>query len=155
MNELVSFHIEASCLIAQILVPCLEFVETAPRMMSSTPRGKGMGLSCLYYVISKSFLWLDTRDCLAFHCTSDFCIFGKGKTRVLQCFLGFLWLYVFMVFLLCVICEFTDIYLHHFLSSFASEIKQMSDKGRIHQLVVLYLLVLFNFQCFLQFEEDS
>ena len=42
---------------------CLELVETAPRMMSSTPRGKGIGLACLYYVISKSFSGLDTWDC--------------------------------------------------------------------------------------------
>ena len=42
---------------------CLELVETAPRMMSSTPRGKGMGWASLYHVILKSFSGLDTWDC--------------------------------------------------------------------------------------------
>ena len=42
MNESVSYHIEASCFIAYISVPSLDMVETAPRMMSSTPRGMGM-----------------------------------------------------------------------------------------------------------------
>jgi len=44
-------------------VLCLELVEKAPRMMSSTPRGKGMGWASLYHVIPKSFSGLDTRDC--------------------------------------------------------------------------------------------
>ena len=42
---------------------CLELVETAPRMMSSTPGGKGVGWASLYHVISKSFSGLDTWDC--------------------------------------------------------------------------------------------
>ena len=41
---------------------CLELVETAPRMMSSTPRGKGMGWTSIYHVILKSFSGLGTRD---------------------------------------------------------------------------------------------
>ena len=42
---------------------CLELVETTPRMMCSTPRGKGMGWASLYHVIPKSFSGLDTWDC--------------------------------------------------------------------------------------------
>ena len=66
-------------------------------MMSSTLRGKGMGWASLYHVISKSFLGLDTWDCLALYCTLHFCNFGKGKTRVLQHLLGSMSLYVLMV----------------------------------------------------------
>jgi len=66
-------------------------------MMCSTHRGMGIGLACLYYVISKSFSGLDTWDCLVRHCTFHFCNFGKGKTRVLQHLLGSMWLYVLMV----------------------------------------------------------
>jgi len=66
-------------------------------MMISTPRGKGIGLACLYYVISKSFSGLDTWDFLALYCTFYYCNFGKGKTRVLQHLLGSMWLYVLMV----------------------------------------------------------
>ena len=43
MNESVSYLIEASCLIAYISVLYLELVETAPRMMISTPRGMVVG----------------------------------------------------------------------------------------------------------------
>ena len=39
---------------------CLELVEIAHRMMSSTPRDKGMGWASIYHVIPKSFS--DTRD---------------------------------------------------------------------------------------------
>ena len=42
---------------------CLELVEIAPRMMSSTPRRKGMGWASLYHVIPKSFSGLDIWDC--------------------------------------------------------------------------------------------
>ena len=42
---------------------CLELVETAPIMMSSTHGGKGIGWAGLYHVISKSFLGLDSWDC--------------------------------------------------------------------------------------------
>ena len=54
MNESVSYLIKASCSDCLDLVICLELVETAPRMMSLTPRGKGMGWASLYHVFSKS-----------------------------------------------------------------------------------------------------
>ena len=43
---------------AQIVVICLELVETAPRMMSLTPRGKGMGwLAYIMYFLSHFHGW--------------------------------------------------------------------------------------------------
>ena len=54
---------------AYFLVPSLDMVEIAPRMMSSTHRGMGMGYSCLYYVFSRKFSGLDIWDCIALHCT--------------------------------------------------------------------------------------
>ena len=77
---------------------CLELVETAPRMMSSTPRGKGMGWASLYHVIPKSFSGLDTRDCFGISLYILSLHFWLWKARVLQHCLGSMWLYVLMVF---------------------------------------------------------
>ena len=78
---------------------CLELVETTSRMMSSTHRGKGIGLACLYYVISKSFSWLDTRDffgislyilSLHFWLRKDHSFAALFKIHVALCFDGVL-----------------------------------------------------------------
>ena len=58
MNESVSYLIEASCFDCLDFSTLFRIFETAPRMMSSTPRGKGMG-----WASPKSFSGLDTRDC--------------------------------------------------------------------------------------------
>ena len=54
---------------AYFLVPSLDMVETAPRMMSLAHRGMGMGYDFLYDVFSQSFSGLDIWDCSALHCT--------------------------------------------------------------------------------------
>ena len=80
---------------------CLELVETAPRMMRSTPRGKGMGWASLYHVIPKSFSGLDSWEKLGTLLYIHFCIFGKGKTRGFAALVGIL-----------VALSFDDVFLH-------------------------------------------
>ena len=55
LNESVSYLIEAICSTTYFPVLSLDLVETAPKLVSSTPRGMGMGYACLYLVVFESF----------------------------------------------------------------------------------------------------
>ena len=88
----------------------LELVETAPRRMSSTPRGKGRGwLAYIMYFLShfqglEGWTLEGEAIIVLFHLY--LCNFWLRKTRVLQSSLGFLWTHVLMVCFLNVLVSF-------------------------------------------------
>jgi len=101
---------------------CLELVETAPRMMSSTLEARkcvSLPILCIFLVI---FMVGLLRDKLILYYTLYLCNFGKGKTRVLQHYLGFLWLFVLMVYFSHVLVSFLCVSFSYFS---LLQIKQM------------------------------
>ena len=134
MNESVSYHIEASCLIAQISVPSLELVETAPRMMSSTPRGMGRGQAGLYYVFSESFSGLDIWDCIGLHCTFILQFWQRNRTGFAALF-GILVALFFDGVLLYVFVSFTEFLCVSFPFSFLLKLNKSVLKVESNSLL--------------------
>ena len=63
--------------------------------MRSTPIGMGRGYTCLFIVFSETLSGLDSWEKFGTPLYIHLSVFGKGKTRVLQHLLGFLWLLSF------------------------------------------------------------